>query len=67
MKLSRALRLALQLCDAEIKRLAPAANLHEVYRLDSPTVVQAARRRRELIVAMELIARHKQGIARDLP
>jgi len=45
---SRAIRLALECIEAEIKRLAVEANLHEVYGLASPGAMQASRRRQEL-------------------
>lgn len=48
---ARAITLAIQCIEAEIKRLAVQANLHDQYGADTPVCVEASQRRTELRAA----------------
>jgi hypothetical protein len=63
MKQHRAVALAIQCIEAEIKRLAVNANLHDLFGADAPVCVEASKRRAELKAA---IAALKQPIQKAL-
>lgn len=49
---SRALRLAIQVIQREIQRLAPNANLHDQYHLCSPEAINASKQHKMLQEAL---------------
>ena len=53
MKQKKALKLAIEAMEAEVRRLAVDANLHDVYGADSPYAVRASLERVELREAVE--------------
>ena len=57
---ARAITLAIQCIEAEIKRLAVHANLHDQYGADAPVCVEASKRRNELRAAIEALQEPKQ-------
>jgi len=59
MQNQRAITIAIQCIEAEIKRLAVHANLHDMMHADAPVCVEASRRRKELRDAVEEL-RHPQ-------
>lgn len=60
MNRARATALAIQCIEAEIKRLAANANLHDQYGADTPACVQASKRRNDLKEAIEALQEPKQ-------
>lgn len=65
----RAITLAVQCIEAEIKRLAVNANLHDMMHADAPACVEASRKRKELRDAIEALKqpaqRHSYDCARQ--
>lgn len=57
---ARAITIAIQAIEAEIKRLAVNANLHEMYHADAPACVQASERRRVLREAVQTLKEPQQ-------
>jgi hypothetical protein len=51
---ARATTIAIACIEREIKRLAVAANLHDLYGARHPAAVQASQRRQELWAAIEM-------------
>lgn len=51
----RAITLALECIQREIKKLAADANFHDVYHADSPYAIKASARRRELREAVQAL------------
>lgn len=49
---ARARRIAIACIQAEIKRLAVNANLHDRYQADAPACVEASKRRKQLLAAL---------------
>jgi hypothetical protein len=59
---TRAMTIARQLFEREIKRLAANANLADVYHADAPACVEAARRRRELREALDALGQTRMKL-----
>lgn len=57
---ARAITLAIQALEAQIKRLAVNANLADLYHADAPACVEASRRRRELRDAIAALREPQQ-------
>lgn len=55
MQRAQATRIAIQAIEAEIKRVAVNANLHDLMHADTPTCVKASARRRELHDAIQAL------------
>jgi hypothetical protein len=60
MNRARATTIAIAAIEQEIKRLAAAANLHELYGADVPHAIQASKRRKELRDAIEALRQPTQ-------
>ena len=60
MNRSRATQIAIQCIEAEIKRLAVNANLHDLMHADTPVCVKASERRKELRAAIEALQEPSQ-------
>jgi len=60
MNAHRATQIAIQCIEAEIKRLAVNANLHDLMHADTPVCVEASRRRKELRAAIEALRQPQQ-------
>lgn len=57
---ARAIALAIQALEAQIKRLAVNANLHDLCHADAPACVEASRRRTELRDAIAALRQPQQ-------
>lgn len=55
MNRKQALKIAEELFVAELKRVAVDANLHDVYHADYPHAVKMAKRRQQLLKAMNVL------------
>jgi hypothetical protein len=51
----KAITIAKKALEQEIKKLAPNANLHDIYGADAPACVEASRRRGELKEALKAL------------
>lgn len=60
MQYTRAIRIAIAAIDAQIKRLATNANLHDQYHADAPACVQASKQRADLIAARALLQKARE-------
>ncbi len=60
MNAHRATSIAIQCIEAEIKRLAVNANLHEMMHADAPVCVEASKRRKELREAIAALKEPQQ-------
>ena len=60
MNASRARTIAIQCIEAEIKRLAVNANLHDMCHADAPVCVEASKRRKELREAIAALKEPQQ-------
>lgn len=58
----RALTLAIQALEAQIKALAVNANLHDVCHADAPACVEASRKRKELREAIAQLRQPQQKV-----
>lgn len=57
----KAIRVAIEAMQREIRRLSVDANLHEAYGLDSPTAVSASKKRAELRDAILILEQKSQN------
>jgi len=57
----RAITLAIQALEAQIKALAVNANLHDLYHADTPVCVEASRKRIELRAAIAQLRQPQQA------
>lgn len=57
----QATRIAIQAIEAELKRLAVNANLHDLLHADAPVCVNASARRRELRDAIQTLQQPAQA------
>lgn len=57
----RAITLAIQCLEYEIKRLSVNANLADMYHADAPVCVEASRRRTELRAAVKALKQPQQA------
>lgn len=60
MNRAQATKIAIQAIEAEIKRLAVNANLHDMMHADAPVCIEASRKRRELKEAIEALRQPAQ-------
>ena len=60
MNTKRARAIAIQCIEAEIKRLAANANLHDMYHADAPVCIEASKRRKELREAIDALKEPQQ-------
>ena len=56
----QAINIAIWAMEKEVRRLAPLANLHTVYKANTPATIQAAKDRDKLNVAIEILKRSRQ-------
>lgn len=57
----RAITLAVQALEGQIKRLAVNANLHDLFHADAPVCVEASRKRKELRDAIAQLRQPQQA------